>query len=176
MAIDSRGAVTVFSGPAIYTDAGATPIASPKTIRPKAARSHASRRVSQTSLERAANASALSPSLVGAIAWRESGLRADAVSRTGALGAMQLMPATARSLGVDARAPDQNLAGGATYFASLMRRYDGDLVRALSAYNAGPTAVARYRGTPPYKETQAYVAAVLDRLSQAVVPLSGPLK
>jgi soluble lytic murein transglycosylase-like protein len=67
--------------------------------------------------------------------------------------------------------PAENLKGGAAYLRVLMRRYDGDLVRALAAYNAGPKTVDRFGGVPPYRETQAYVAAVLDRLSQAVVPI-----
>ena len=82
------------------------------------------------------------------------------------------MPTTARDLGVDPADPGQNLKGGASYLNRMMRRYDGDLQRALAAYNAGPGAVDRYHGVPPYKETQAYVAAVLDRLSQAVAPVS----
>ena len=123
-------------------------------------------------LERAASASELSPELVAAVAWRESGQRPGRVSRAGASGEMQLMPATARALGVDAADPGQNLKGGAAYLKQMMRRYNGDLVRALAAYNAGPGAVDRHGGPPPYPETQAYVAAVLDRLSQAVVPLA----
>ena len=84
------------------------------------------------------------------------------------------MPATARAMGVDPRDAGQNLAGGAHYLGVMMHRYDGDLVRALAAYNAGPGAVDRYRGVPPFKETQAYVAAIMDRLSQAAVPLAAP--
>lgn len=80
------------------------------------------------------------------------------------------MPATARALRVNPYDPGQNYRGGATYLAGLMHRYDNDLILALAAYNAGPGAVDRWRGVPPYKETQAYVAAVLDRLSQRAPP------
>ena len=114
----------------------------------------------------AAAGAALSPDLVEAVAWRESRFRTDAVSPAGAIGEMQLMPGTAKALGVDPHDVRQNLSGGASYLAGLLKRYDGDMVRALAAYNAGPRAVDRYGGVPPYKETQAYVAAILDRLSQ----------
>ena len=75
------------------------------------------------------------------------------------------MPATSRDLGVDAGDLAANLDGGTAYLAQLLRRYDGDLVKALAAYNAGPAAVDRYGGTPPYPETRAYVAAILKRLA-----------
>jgi soluble lytic murein transglycosylase-like protein len=107
----------------------------------------------------------LSPALIRAVAERESGFRTDVVSRAGAIGEMQLMPATARALGVNPADASQNLKGGATYLSKLMRRYDGDLMRSLAAYNAGPGAVDRYGGIPPFKETQAYVAAIMQRLS-----------
>ena len=103
------------------------------------------------------------------MAWQESRYRPGVVSRAGAVGEMQLMPGTARALGVDPYDSGQNYRGGAAYLGGLMRRYDGDLVRALAAYNAGPGAVDRYRGVPPYRETQAYVSAVLDRLSSSAL-------
>ena len=79
---------------------------------------------------------------------------------------MQLMPGTARALGADPFDTEQNYRGGSAYFAMLLKRYDGDVVRALAAYNAGPGAVDRYGGVPPFKETRDYVASILDRLSQ----------
>ncbi len=178
LSIGVDGAVTVYDGPAVYTDEGATPIRPPRSSQRPAAFSHpiASLQVppalERRMLQHAADASEISPALLAAVAWRESGRRAGRVSSAGAVGEMQLMPATARALHVDAADPGQNLTGGAAYLRRMMQRYDGDLLRALAAYNAGPGAVDRHHGPPPYKETQAYVAAVLDRLSQAVVPLS----
>jgi len=90
------------------------------------------------------------------------------VSPAGAIGEMQLMPATARALGVDPLDTRQNFNGGAAYLRSLMQHYNGDLIRSLAAYNAGAGAVDRYGGVPPYKETQAYVANIMARLSLQV--------
>jgi len=75
------------------------------------------------------------------------------------------MPATAATLHVNPNDIDGNIDGGAQYLHNLMRRFDGDLMRALAAYNAGPAAVVHYGGVPPYPETQKYVAAVLDTLA-----------
>jgi soluble lytic murein transglycosylase-like protein len=106
----------------------------------------------------------LDPSLVLAVISVESAFRPAAVSPKGALGLMQLMPATAASLGVkDAFDPAENLDGGARHLGSLLTLYGGDLQRALAAYNAGSGAVGRYRGIPPYRETRAYVKRVLER-------------
>ncbi len=112
----------------------------------------------------AARRHGLDPALVLAVVQVESGFRADAVSRKGARGLMQLMPDTAARLGVDdAFDPEQNLDGGARHLGGLLARYDGDLKRALAAYNAGEGAVERHRGVPPYGETRAYVRSVLRR-------------
>jgi soluble lytic murein transglycosylase-like protein len=107
----------------------------------------------------------LSPRLIEAVAWQESRLRQDAVSPKGARGIMQLMPGTARQLGVDAANPSANLDGGAAYLAQMLQRFDGDIIKALAAYNSGPDAVDRYRGVPPFPETRTYVDAVLSRLA-----------
>jgi soluble lytic murein transglycosylase-like protein len=120
---------------------------------------------------RAAAPARLSPALVEAVALTESGGNDAARSPKGAIGAMQLMPATARALNVDATDPEQNLAGGARYLRLMLQRFDGDLTLALAAYNAGPEAVRKYRGIPPFAETRAYVARVLERLAQTVDPV-----
>jgi soluble lytic murein transglycosylase-like protein len=93
---------------------------------------------------------------------QESAGNAQAVSPAGARGLMQLMPQTASKLGVDdSFSPEQNVEGGARYLRQLLERYHGDAVKALAAYNAGPGAVDRYRGVPPYRETQLYVQRVV---------------
>jgi soluble lytic murein transglycosylase-like protein len=115
----------------------------------------------------------LSHDLLDAVAWQESRYRANSRSAVGAVGLMQLMPATARSLGVtDATDPAQNLAGGAAYLRIQLNRFDNDLERALAAYNAGPGAVTKYGGIPPYRETQNYVRSILGRLAQASLNMS----
>lgn len=104
--------------------------------------------------------------LLKAVAWTESRGRNDAVSPKGARGIMQLMPATAASLGVDPRDPIANINGGAAYLARQLATFR-DVPLALAAYNAGPGAVMRYRGVPPYAETRDYVAKIMRRWSPA---------
>ncbi|PYQ55027.1 MAG: transglycosylase [Acidobacteria bacterium] len=124
--------------------------------------------------EAAARRHALDPELVRAVVAVESDFHADAVSSKGAQGLMQLMPATARALGVkDAFDPAQNLDGGARHLRALIDQYGGDVKRALAAYNAGPGAVARHGGVPPYAETREYVRKVLRR-AQAVTAAPAP--
>lgn len=153
--IDETGAVTVFDRPAVFTDAGVAPIGQ---------RSQAPLVADPSAIGIAANAARLSPALVEAVAWRESRMTPGAVSPAGAVGEMQLMPATARALGVDPWDSRQNYLGGAAYLRALLDHYHGDLVLTLAAYNAGPAAVSRFGGVPPYRETQAYVAGVLQSL------------
>ena len=100
--------------------------------------------------------------LLRAMAQVESNFNANAVSSCGAQGIMQLMPATARSLGVtNSFDPAQNIMGGAKYLRQMLDRFDGDISKAVAAYNAGPNAVKKYGGVPPYQETQNYVSKVL---------------
>lgn len=103
------------------------------------------------------------PALVNAVIANESGYDAGATSWCGARGLMQLMPETAASFGVsNSYDPAQNIAGGVQYLKSLLTRFGGDVRLAVAAYNAGPEAVQRYGGVPPYAETRAYVDRVLS--------------
>jgi len=115
----------------------------------------------------AANANGVPPALVKAVVKAESGFDPTAVSHAGAQGLMQLMPGTAAGLGVtDSFDPVQNLNGGAKFLRQLLDRFGGDVSKALAGYNAGPGAVEKYGGIPPYEETQAYVPKVLGYVEQ----------
>jgi soluble lytic murein transglycosylase-like protein len=122
-----------------------------------------------TLVRNAARRTGLPPALVESVARVESNLRPDAVSPKGALGVMQLMPATARALEADPHDTAQNIDAGARLLRELLIKYDGDVVKALSAYNAGSGAVDRYRGMPPYTETRDYV----DKVIRAYVKQGG---
>jgi soluble lytic murein transglycosylase-like protein len=166
------GSVVQYDGPMQYTSAGAQPIA--RVISPTATR-HVNSRRSRAAAPSAATAGAIHAAaqrhqvderLVTAVARQESGFNPAAVSPKGARGVMQLMPGTARALGVDASDLNGNIDGGAGYLAQMMRRFGGDRVKALAAYNAGPEAVERYGGVPPYAETIAYVDSILGHLNR----------
>jgi soluble lytic murein transglycosylase-like protein len=117
-------------------------------------------------LTRASGAAAIDQALLDAVAWQESRFNPNAVSPKGAVGVMQLMPRTAARLGVNIAQASDNVSGGARYMRLLLGRYNGDIVKSLAAYNAGPGAVDRYGGVPPYAETRAFVDAVLQRLAE----------
>lgn len=112
-------------------------------------------------IARAAAEHQLEPALIRAVIHAESSFRPSVVSRKGAVGLMQLMPGTARQLGVsDASVPEHNIAAGSRYLAQLLKQHNGELPLALAAYNAGSSNVRCYNGIPPFAETQAYVERV----------------
>jgi soluble lytic murein transglycosylase-like protein len=112
-------------------------------------------------LASAATHQGLPPELIRSVAKIESGFRQDAISAKGAIGLMQLMPRTAAELGVEPTRAEENAQGGAKYLRGLLLRYHYDSALALAAYNAGPAAVDKYHGVPPYLETRQYVLKVL---------------
>lgn len=116
-------------------------------------------------LQTAAARYGVSPSLLAALVWQESRWHPAAVSTKGAVGLTQLMPGTARALAVDARDPAANLDGGAHYLRQMLDTFDGDVERALAAYNAGPGRVIRAGGLPRIAETRNYVSTIIDRLT-----------
>lgn len=164
MELTVGGGTRVYDAPAVFDGQGSTPITPPRAATTRR-RLRSPAAAPASAIAEAAAAAELSPDLVEAVGWRESRHRVGVVSHAGAVGEMQLMPATARELGVDPRRTRANYRGGAVYLRRLMVLYNGDLVRTLAAYNAGPGAVARHGGVPPFPETTAYVAAILGRLS-----------
>lgn len=118
-------------------------------------------------MDRAGKQHNLDVDLLASVVRAESAGNSHAVSRTGARGLMQLMPGTAAELGVtDSFRAEQNINGGTAYLDSLLARYHDNLALALAAYNAGPAAVDKYRGIPPYRETRAYVARVIREFNR----------
>ncbi len=167
--IGDEGEVTRFEGPAVYTDESVEAIAPPLATVVEAGHEDVRREIAV-----AAAAYALDPKLVEAVAWRESRFKPTARSRKGAVGVMQLMPATARDLGVDPSDMAQNVRGGAMYLRQMLTRFGGDVKLALAAYNAGPGAVLKHGGVPPYAETQAYVTSILGRMAVSSAAFAVP--
>jgi hypothetical protein len=131
----------------------------------------------EAAIKKYARAHGVAEDLVWAIIRQESDFNPTAVSPKGALGLMQLMPGTAASLGVtDPFDVEQNINGGIKYLESCLNRFNGDVGLALAAYNAGPDNVIKYRGCPPFPETQHYVAAVLQGFSDPGSPRRGGLR
>lgn len=112
--------------------------------------------------------------LVDAVAWQESRYNPRALSTAGAMGVMQLMPGTARQLGVrNPQDVEQNVVGGTAYLRQQLERFGNNVPLALAAYNAGPGAVMKYGGIPPYRETQDYVRQIMQRLSATTAYRAG---
>jgi hypothetical protein len=159
--IGDDGTVRTFSKPTRFIDGQV--LEEPKS-------SPAAQVLGTDRFDQAARAEGVDPQLLRAVAWTESRGRMGAVSPKGALGIMQLMPSTAAELGVDPLDPDSNVHGGARYLARQLNRFRS-VPLALAAYNAGPGAVLRWGGIPPYRETQAYVATIMARIGK---PLNQP--
>ena len=121
----------------------------------------------KTLVRNAAVRSGLPPEFVESVARVESGLRPDAVSPKGAIGVMQLMPGTARAMSADPHDVEQNVDAGTRLLRDLLIKYNGDVAKALAAYNAGAGAVDRYQGVPPYPETESYVNKVIRQYQRA---------
>ena len=160
--IDSSGQARTFDAPTVFTGTEAEPI---RAVRPVVR----SRTDPTALLASAARDHGLQQGLLEAVAWQESRGRMSAVSVKGALGVMQLMPGTAAELGVRIDDMADNIRGGALYLRRQLDRFGGNIPLALAAYNAGPGAVIRYGGIPPYAETQTYVAKIMRRWRPLVV-------
>jgi soluble lytic murein transglycosylase-like protein len=128
---------------------------------------------------RAARVHALPPEFLGAALLQESAYDPQALSSAGAIGIAQFMPETAEGAGIDPYDPFASIDGAAAllsgYAAAYRDRYPDPYAAALAAYNAGPLAVARYRGVPPYAETREYIALIFDRWAR-IVSYEGPLE
>ena len=128
-------------------------------------------------LARAGEEHNIDADLLASVVKAESDGNPKALSRAGAQGLMQLMPATADKLGVEnSYKPDQNVRGGSAYLDSLLVRYHDNMALALAAYNAGPEAVDRYHGIPPYRETRLYVARVIHEFNRRVLAREAALR
>lgn len=157
--IGTDGEPTVYDAPTIFADEGNSPVFERAVYASQPLSQRSSATVSTAQVEREYG---LPSGIVDAVIYQESRGRMNAVSPKGALGLMQLMPGTAAQLGVNPYDADQNIRGGARYLRQQIDRF-GSIPLALAAYNAGPGAVLRYGGIPPYRETQNYVTTILGR-------------
>ena len=157
--IGDGGEATVYYGPTIFVDEGSSAVYERAVDTGSTMAQRSSTAISVAQVEREYG---LPSGIVDAVIYQESRGQIDAVSPKGALGLMQLMPGTAAQLGVNPYDVDQNILGGARYLRQQIDRF-GSIPLALAAYNAGPGAVRRYGGIPPYRETQNYVATILGR-------------
>lgn len=167
--IDASGSARTFDGPTVFAGTTSSPIRPTARKRP---------RETPALFAAAAKAHGLDQGLLEAVAWQESRGRMNAISSKGALGVMQLMPGTAVEMGVRANDLEDNIRGGALYLRRQLDRFGGNVPLALAAYNAGPGAVLRYGGIPPYRETRDYVARVFQRWRPPSPPrtlISNPL-
>jgi Transglycosylase SLT domain len=124
---------------------------------------------------RAGEREGVDPRFIHAVIWQESKYQHEALSHAGAQGLMQLMPATARRFGCsDPNDMEDNVAAGTKYLAWLLKRFDGDVKLALAGYNAGEGAVDKYKGVPPYDETQNYVRIISERYGKVFHPILSP--
>lgn len=176
--VGTNGTATVYAGPTLFLGDTTRPVLKPEAkASPPGPGTYTPAKLVEPAyplrlhptldayVKEAATKYGVDPILVRAVAWQESRFRDSAVSPKGAIGVMQLMPATASWLGVNPYDPRENIFGGVAYLSTLLERFGGDVRLALAAYNAGPEAVARHRGIPPYRETQNYVKAISERLS-----------
>jgi soluble lytic murein transglycosylase-like protein len=161
----SQGAIDIPAGTVVAIEKEEYTPPPPEALKPAPAPPQVrSALTPQELLTRAAIQAGLPPEIVHSVARAESGYRTDAVSPKGAIGLMQLMPGTAAELNVDPHDPTQNAEGGARYLRELLLKYENDphqVSKAIAAYNAGPAAVDKYHGIPPYAETVDYVNRVL---------------
>jgi soluble lytic murein transglycosylase-like protein len=159
------GAVTVYREPSVFNSRGVSQIqAGPQMWLRRASPPIPPPGLVESTILSAAKRYSIDPTLLTGLAWQESHFRHDAISPKGAVGVMQLMAGTARDLGVDRYDFSQNILGGAAYLRQMLDRY-GDASLALAAYNAGPSAIDRYRGIPPFRETKTYVESVMGSIS-----------
>ena len=172
--ISPSGTIVTYKGPTQFV--GATSSSLDQTLEVKAIPNGRISALSQRSAvnmhpvlagyaNEAAEKFKVDPALIQAVAWQESRFNPYAVSPKGAIGIMQLMPATARQLGVNPHDPRENIQGGVAYLSALLTQFGGDVRLALAAYNAGPEAVRRYGGIPPFRETQSYVKSIAERVA-----------